>query len=87
MAYLYKNINSNTTTTVAGSGQGILHTVVVNKEDGDITVFDKTGTLALLKDNISEGTYRFDINWIGFLKITTAGSPDLTISYGINQSA
>lgn len=86
MAYLYNHISTQTTTTVAGSGQGVLHAITVNKAAGAITAFDITGDLAVLKDGISEGTYLFDIAWAGYLKIITAGAADLTCSYGITQT-
>ena len=87
MEYLYKHIAAAATTTVAGSGQGVLHLITVNSTDNAITVTDATGTLAVLKNGIAEGTYEFNIQWAGFLKVTTVGDADITVAYGINQSA
>ena len=85
MEYLYNHISTKTTTTVASSTSGVLHSVVVNKSDNTVTIFDVNGTLAILKSGIAEGTYQFDIIWTNYLKITTAGTPDLTVSYGVSQ--
>lgn len=86
MVYLYNHISTPTTTTVAGSGQGVLHAITVNWSAGAITAFDATGNIAVLKSGIAEGTYLLDIAWAGYLKVTTAGAADLTVSYKISQT-
>ena len=83
---LYKHISTATTTTIAGSGQGVLHAITVNNAVGAITVFDVVGNIAVLKSGLAEGTYLFDVGFAGYLKVTTAGAADLTVSYRLTQT-
>ena len=73
------------TTTVAEASSGVLHLVTVNKTDNTVTISDATGTLAVLKNGIAEDSYIFDIAWVSYLKVVTAGTPDLTVAYSIIQ--
>lgn len=82
--FLYKNINSATTTTVATASQGVLHSIVVNTTAaGAVTVSDQSGTIAILKASVAEGTYLYDVAFVGFLKVVTAAASDLTIAYKV----
>ena len=83
MEFLYKNINSATTTTITAS-QGILHSIVVNTTAaGTITVSDQNGTICVLKASIAEGTYLYDVAFVGYLKVVTAAASDITIAYKV----
>lgn len=84
MPYLYKYIDSATTTTITAS-QGVLHSIVVNTAAaGTITVSDANGTIALLKASVVEGTYLYDVSFNGYLAIVT-GSADsnVTVTYNV----
>lgn len=83
MEFLYNHISTATTTTITAS-QGILHSIVVNTTAaGAITVSDQSGTIAILKASIAEGTYLYDVAFAGCLKVVTAGASDLTIAYKV----
>jgi len=84
MPYLYKYIDSATTTTITAS-QGILHSIVVNTAAaGTITVSDEVGTIALLKASVVEGTYLYDVAFNGYLKIVTGNADqDVTVTYSV----
>ena len=74
------------TTTTPKTIAGILHTIVIGETAaGAITVYDNTaasGTiLAVLKSNIAEGTYTFNIQFNVGLTIVTAAASKLTVSY------
>ena len=61
-AYKGTYISTATTTTVGTQPSGILHSVVIGETAaGSITIADSVGTKAVLKSNIAEGTYLFDI--------------------------
>ncbi len=84
MSNLYNHIATATTVTITAS-QGVLHSIVVNTTAaGTITVSDKNGTIAILKSNIAEGIYLYDVAFSGYLKIITAAASDITVSYLIN---
>lgn len=84
MNFLYNHIATNTTTTITAS-QGLLHSIVVNTTAaGSITVSDQNGTIAILKSNIAEGTYLYDVAFSGYLKIITAAASDITVAYNVN---
>jgi len=84
MSYLYKYIDSATTTTITAS-QGTLHSIVVNTAAaGTITVSDANGTIALLKASVTEGTYLYDVNFNGYLSIVTGhADSDVTATYKV----
>ena len=87
-AYLSKNITSNTTTTVCGTG-GVLHYIVINKTASGTIIFnDGTGgtTLGTLKASVVEQTYKYHIAFSNNLSIITAASPDITIVYSVSGS-
>ena len=83
MDYTYKHIDSATTTTVTTKDGGVLHSIVVNtKAAGAITVSDNAGTIAILKSDIAEGTFLYDVAYSGYLQVITAhADSDITISY------
>jgi len=61
-------------------GTGTLHSVVVNTTAaGAITLADSTGTIAVLKASIAEGSYVFEAIFYGFLQVTLAAASDVTI--------
>lgn len=65
---------------IVAQGGGVLHAVVVNTTAaGAVTIADSTGTLAVLKASIAEGTYVYDIPFSGYLSIALAGASDVTI--------
>jgi len=60
----------------------ILHSITVNTTAaGAITVSDGTNTVAVLKGNIVEGTYLYDIVFKVSLGVTTVDTNDITIAY------
>jgi len=83
MSYLYNHIATATTTTITAS-QGILHSIVVNTSDnGAITVSDANGTIAILKKEVVEGTFLYDVSFNGYLEIITANTTDITVTYNV----
>lgn len=61
-------------------GDGVLKRIVLTETAaGTITVADSTGTLALLKASIVEGSYDFDLEFSGYLTVTAAGASKLTV--------
>jgi hypothetical protein len=63
----------------AASSAGILHAIVVNTTAAAaITVADARGTIATLKASIAEGTYVYDVEYLGYLKIATTSTNDVT---------
>lgn len=82
MNFIGKYISTQTTTVITEKSTGTLHSVVVGETSvGAITVSDKTGTLAVLKASIAEGTYLFDINYHGHLTIVTAANSKICVAY------
>lgn len=83
--WTYTNIATNTTTAVK-SGQGMLHTIVINTTAaGAITIYDNTaasGTkIGTLKASVAEGTYIYDVAFTTGLTIVTAAASDITVSW------
>ncbi len=73
-------------TYIIKTDNGFLHSIVVNTTAaGAITVYDNTSAaepiIAVLKSNIGENTYTFDVNFITGLTIVTAAASDITVSY------
>jgi hypothetical protein len=65
---------------VVATGTGTLHSIIVNTTAaGAVTVADATGTIAVLKVSIGEGTYVYDCAWHGYLSVLPAAASDLTI--------
>lgn len=63
---------------VAGSG-GTLRAIVINTTAAAaVTISDKRGTIATLKASIAEGTYYYDVDYAGFLKVATTSTNDVT---------
>jgi len=82
-SFQFEHIDSATTTTVSERDIGVLHSVVVNTAAaGAITVSDNSGTIAILKSGVVEGTYLYDVSYSGYLKVVTAhADSDVTICY------
>jgi len=81
--FLYKYISTATTTTITAS-EGTLHSITVGETAaGTITVSDMTGTIAVLKTSIGEGTYTFDVAFDGYLSIVTGATSKITVSYKV----
>lgn len=79
--YSYTHISTNKTTNVA-TQSGVLHSIVVNTTAaGAITVADALGTIAVLKASIAEGTYLYDVRFVGKLDVTTAAASDVTVTF------
>lgn len=81
----YKHISSAATTTVK-SGEGTLHSLVVNTTAaGATTIYDNTagsGTvIAVLKSSVAEGFFLYDVKFTVGLTVVTAAASDLTVSY------
>jgi hypothetical protein len=65
---------------IVSVGGGILRSVVVNTTAaGAITIADSSGTLAVLKSNVVEDDFAFDMPWSGFLSVTLAAASDVTL--------
>ena len=80
--YQYKYISTLATTTVSTRPVGVLHAITIGETAaGAITITDNTGTIGVLKSSVAEGTYVFDIGYVGFLKVQTAAASKLTVSY------
>ena len=81
MENLYKNITSAATYTITDR-PCILHSITVNKTAAaTITILDGASAVAILDASIAEGTYTYDIGLRHYLKITTGGASDITVSY------
>jgi len=64
----------------AAVGSGYLHSVVVNMTaNAAVTISDKRGTIATLKASIGEGSFIYDVDYIGYLKIATTSTNDVTL--------
>jgi hypothetical protein len=64
----------------AASVSGILHAIVVNTTAAAaIVVSDKRGTIATLKASIGEGDFEYDVDYLGYLKIATTSTNDVTL--------
>jgi hypothetical protein len=64
------------------TGSGVLHSIIVNTTAaGSITVADAKGTIAVLKSNIAEGTYVYDVAYSGYLRIEPVAASDITVVY------
>ncbi len=67
---------------ILASTGGVLGSVIVNTTAaGTVILADKRGTIATLKTSIAEGVYPFNINFAGFLKVTTSTTNDVTITH------
>ena len=80
--YKPKYISSATTTTVGTQPNGVLHSIVIGETSaGAITISDAVGTIAVLKASITEGEYKFDVAYTGYLTVVTAGASKLTVTW------
>ena len=77
--------NDTITVGVAGAaccheGDGVLKRLVIGEAAaGAITIADSTGTLAVLKASIPEGSYDFDLEFVDYLTVTAAGATKITV--------
>ncbi|MBT9164956.1 MAG: hypothetical protein DDT23_00967 [candidate division WS2 bacterium] len=82
MEFLYRNINTASSTDIVRTSQGILHSVVVNTTAaGTITISDANGIIAILRASVAEGTYLYDVAFVGFLRVVTTAASNLTVAY------
>lgn len=77
---------STTTTTQVHTGRGTLKSITVNTTAaGTIGIIDNTtGTtvnIGSLVASVAEGTYTYDLVFTKGLRIITAASSDITVSY------
>ena len=80
--YLQKYISSANTYIVSVRPVGVLHAITVGETAaGTITVSDDTGTIAVLKVSVAEGTYTFNVGYVGDLTVVTAGASKITVAY------
>jgi hypothetical protein len=64
------------------SGAGVLGSVIVNTTAAaTIVISDKRGTIATLKASIAEGVYAFNVAFVGYLKVATTSTNDVTITH------
>ena len=62
------------------SGNGTLQRVIVNTTAaGTITLADDAGTIGVLKSNVAEGFYTYEVEYSGYLKVALAAGSDVTI--------
>lgn len=83
--YEYTNI-AGVATTVVFTGKGLLHNIIVNTTAaGAITIYDGNGAnttlVGTLKASVVEGTYQYDIKIANGLRIVTAATPDITVTW------
>jgi len=58
---------------------GTLRALVVNTTAAaTVVISDQKGTIATLKASIAEGTYYYDVDYAGYLKIATTSTNDVT---------
>ena len=80
--FKYKYISTATTTTFGTQMTGVFHSIVIGETSaGSITISDAVGTIAVLKANIAEGTYIFNVAYSKNLVIVTAGASKITATY------
>jgi hypothetical protein len=81
----WENLSGSGTFTLK-SGPGYLHTLVINSTAaGAITLYDNTSAagkkIAILKSNVVEGTYLYDLSFTDGLTIVLAAASDITVSF------
>jgi hypothetical protein len=65
---------------IVAEGSGTLERVIVNTTAaGAITLADENGTIGVLKSNVAEGFYTYEVEYSGYLKVTLAAASDVTI--------
>lgn len=84
--YYNKTYISSATTTAIKSGQGVLHSVVVNGGTaGTIIIYDNTagsGTIIASFDSTNAlATYVFDVQFSTGLTIVTGGATKVSVSW------
>jgi len=63
----------------AAGSNGVLSSLVVNATAAATVVLsDAKGTIATLKASIAENAYEYDVEYVGFLKIATTSTNDVT---------
>lgn len=83
--YNNTNIATNTTIQVA-TGRGVLQAITINNTSaGSIKIIDNTSgstaNIGILKASIAEGTYWYNCLFTTGLRIITAGTSDITVTY------
>jgi len=81
-----RHIATATTTVIVASGEGALHSIVINSPAaGTITVYDHgsaAGTvLAIIASSAVGGTYLYDCTYSTGLTIVTAAATDITVTW------
>lgn len=62
------------------TGSGTLHSIVVNTTAaGIITVADQRGTIAVLPANVAVGSYEYDVEYSGYLRVEPAAASNVTV--------
>ncbi len=84
--YYNKTYISTATTTTIKTGQGVLHTVVVNGGTaGTVIIYDNTsgaGTVIASFDSTNAlATYTFDVQFTTGLTIVTGGATKVSVSW------
>ena len=70
------------------TGSGTLHAIVVNTTAaGIITVADQRGTIAVLPANVAVGTYEYDVEFSGHLRVEPAAASNVTIVHSGSRPA
>ena len=81
----YNYISSATTTAVSATGAVLNRIVIGDDQAGDITVYNNTSAaapiVALLKSEIGEGVYEFDITCTTGITVKTADATLCTVVY------
>ena len=88
--YNYKHINGDATTVVSSVPCKLGKIVINTTSGGAITVYDDTAAatggreIAIFPTSAGVGTYQYNVETKRGLVIVTAGTGDLTISFGRN---
>lgn len=86
----YTHLSGSASDNQVFTGRGILRSVVVNTtanaainiSDALLTVSSGTsGNVGILKANVAEGTYRYDVSISQGLTIARAGASDITVCW------
>lgn len=78
--FKYTHITTATTTAIK-TGQGVLHTVVVNTPGTTNTVTINDGAAVIATYTAAAGTQIYDIGFATSLSITTGAACDITVSW------
>lgn len=84
MTYLYYNIKATATGSnyIVCPKPCVLHAITVNQTaDGVITIYDGTNEVGILKAEVAEKTYLYDICIKKYLKVVNENDSNITVSY------